>query len=287
MSENVWPPIVRDRGTRRSLRQGDLVKLPSLAYLVSPRHPVDEDEARETAGLPDKVVAMTVDIPTGTFVIVSNTCDVWRDYTHDDDRFVILAPLQYISNDDTYKLARDGVGSTLFFNFPDLDGRKVWLDNRTLVTITKPALLQQEVGLVASPLSAPQLTALQRWLAARFGRAGWPDEFDRHVIRPIRKGLTAMLTRDETILQIQPALIFIGVAHTEGTGRVSLLLLADMGRVKANEGMLDAAGRKVQRDIRKRISEAGGAYTVDVTARDATQVSAAHLLGHRQLLLDG
>jgi hypothetical protein len=38
-----------------------------------------------------------------------------------------------------------------------------------------------------------------------------------------------------------------------GTGRVSLLLLADMGRVKANEGMLDAAGRKVQRDIRRRI----------------------------------
>jgi len=232
-------------------------------------------------------VTMTVDIPTATFVVVSNTCDVWRDYRQDDDRFLILAPLQYASSDDTYKLARDGVSSTLFFNFPDLEGRRVWLDIRTLVTITKPALFQRDVGLAASPLSAPQLATLQRWLAARFGRAGWPDAFDRQVIRPVRKALTAMLTKDETVLQIQAALIFIGVAHTEGTGRVSLLLLADMARVKVNEDLLESARRKVEGNIRKRIIEAGSAYSVDVTAGDASKVFAAHLLAHRQLFLDG
>ena len=91
---NSWPPILTEGdGSPRALHQGDLVRQKKLPYLVMPACPLDPAEADLPRIGSDEVVTAEVEIEGDYMVVVSDDCDLLRDFETDDDKFVNLAPL--------------------------------------------------------------------------------------------------------------------------------------------------------------------------------------------------
>src|ERR1022692_2442424 len=111
-----------------SLKQGDIIAINKVISLYDPAF-TNHNEAYDPLannskiqepmeGEDDMLYTMTVDIPFGYCVVVSQDCDIEREY--DLEPYLMVAPLIEVE-EGIYRNAREGINSSRFFAYPKFE----------------------------------------------------------------------------------------------------------------------------------------------------------------------
>lgn len=272
----------------RSLWQGDLLATRVAVALEAPEstllsgaeelEPVDEDRIWAPAAL---------DIASGWTAIVTQTCDVVR--ATDDVAHMQLMPLVELS-DKEWREALGGRRGTLF-SLPPADGlplARPAIDCAISFPVAKAALAHDRVRTLSTPMDPATRILLSNWLMRRVGRHAFPDELERHVLRPLRARLARAMGKNSPSGHLSSCLIGVWSSTAWGPS-VSIILVVDENRLKALgvDLDLDKAVDELLATARKELGKKDLSVQVTATVRTLEAVSAFDLLiAHRQLDLD-
>jgi hypothetical protein len=269
----------------KEIDQGDVLDVAKSVRLYSPDAP---SYPAEVEGIPHDEPVMTMEtvIPTGLCVIVSQDCDLRR--LPELEPYVIVAPLTEVE-EHTYREANDGM-STRFFAYPQIEGhsdrQRLVVDMRVLSSLEKTALLSPHVRRTACPLSAPRREALRAFLGERLGRAAFPDEIDRQVVKPIEQALKRV-RENEAFVGVFASMVWVGLDWTPGKSYCGMMLLLDPSlreRHKVNETDVTAVKGRLNKALNHFTRD--GDYMVIANLHDVTEVSAATVLAHDEIAFE-
>jgi hypothetical protein len=123
---------------------------------------------------------------TGWYVLLSQDGDIVRDAAHEPT--VLIAPLVLVSQQEWNDLSRNGYSArrwaypgSKFSGAPD--GKGLAVDLAWTTSILKGSL-GADVVTVVRPLTGPNKRSFSEWLAARTGRAPFPDDVVTDVLNP-------------------------------------------------------------------------------------------------------
>lgn len=269
----------------KELHQGDILDVAKSVRLYSPDAP---SYPTEVEGIPHEEPVMTMEtvIPSGLCVIVSQDCDLRR--LPDLEPYVVVAPLTEIP-EHAYGEANDGM-STRFFAYPQIEGHedreRLVVDMRVLSSLEKTAVLSSHVQRIPCPLSSPRREDLRNFLGDRFGRAPFPDEIDRRVIKPIEQALKRV-RQNQAFAGVFSSIVWVGLDWTPGKSYCSLMVLLDPS-LRERHQVDDADAAAVKKRLGKALDHftRDGDYTVIANLHDVTEVPATTVLSHDEITFE-
>lgn len=123
---------------------------------------------------------------TGWYVLLSQDCDIVRDATHEPT--VLVAPLVLVDQKDWDDLSRNSYSSR-WYAYPSgkfsgmPHGKGLAVDLAWATSVLKGSLGASTITVVR-PLTGPNKRRYSEWLAARTGRAPFPDDVVINVLDP-------------------------------------------------------------------------------------------------------
>jgi hypothetical protein len=249
--------------------------------------------------------AVAVDAESGWYVLLSQDCDIVSDAA--DEPTVAVAPLVLVSDDEWADLHHNGYSARKAaypsgdFDLPE--GTKLAIDLAWTTSILKGSLYTPDVR-AARPLTGPQQRELGEWLAARSGRAPFPDDVVRLVLDPcyhVRKRLLASAMKAEkagATAKLEARAVFAVThwyAHLNGCLVTVLGAITGTGLHRGGfvhpDGSIDtvslAAGvEKVQAEVIKRMNKADphSGFQIKIVLIDLARMSAAEFVRFALLL---
>lgn len=265
-----------------------------VGHAVAPNLPV---ASWPTEVGPADAWAAAVGSETGWYVLLSQDCDVVRDSA--DEPTVWVAPLGLVDQAEWNDLARNGYSSRRFAypgqKFEGVpDGKGLAVDLAWTTSVLKGSLRAVSVRTVR-PLTGPNKRWFAEWLAARVGRAPFPDDVVTAVLDPcydVRRRLSASFDRAAAKGGTAPlearavAAVERWFAHRDG--RLVTILGQLTGRRLVAAGFIDpgtgavladdlARGMsKLESEVVRRMNKVGptSGYQVRVTLADLARVPA-------------
>jgi hypothetical protein len=272
----------------RSLWQGDLLAAPVAVRLEARESSLLED-ARDLDPVDDDAIwaAAPLEIASGWTAIVTKTCDIVR--TLDDVEHLQLMPIVDLSQSEWNDALYGRRGSR--FALPAADGLGIEfpaIDCAISFPVAKAALAHSEVKTLATPLDPASRILLSHWLMRRVGRYAFPDELERHVLRPLREKVTKSMGKNSQAGLLASALIGVWCS-IDWTAGVSIYFVVDENRLR-NRGVdvdADKAVEELLAPARKTLGAAHLSIQLTGAARTLEGVSAYDLMvAHRQVDLD-
>lgn len=250
--------------------------------------------------------AAAVGSETGWYVLLTQDCDIVREPAHEPT--VLLAPLVLVDHGDWHDLSRNGYSSRRyaypggkFSGVPD--GKALAVDLAWTTSVLKGSLRAASVNTVRA-LTGPNKRAFSEWLAARTGRAPFPDDVVTAVLDPcydVRKRLSARYdkaaasggTASAELRAVAAAERWF--AHHEGRlvtilGQVSGRSLAAAGFVDQDGVLLsDELGRaaaKLEAEVIRKMNrvDAHSGYSIKIVLADLAKLRADQFLKFALLL---
>jgi hypothetical protein len=270
------------------LRQGDLIRAVRLPFITVPSTSLHASELSN----PSIEIPTTVEVALATSLaaVISGDCDLERDIAVEPA--VTVAPVMNLEDETLYQRAVGGAGSSRIFAIPPLSDpffehqlQFPVIDVRWVYSLEKTVLASPQLDVYPTGLDPLGRDRLRLWLGRRFGRLGFPEDVQNHVVEQLIKAFTKPRAAQSEVARVRDAACFYGVRWTEGSPLVGVLVLLDPARPAAGFGETSAKG--AQNEIRKSLRGKTGSYTVsDVTIADADEVSALAVQGYRQFFLD-
>jgi hypothetical protein len=271
-----------------SLWQGDLLATPVAVALEAPASSLLEDahelETVDEAGL---WAPAPLHIASGWTAIVTQTCDVVRGL--DAIPHLQLMPIVELTEPE-WDDALYGRRGTLF-SLPapaSLEIAFPAVDCAISFPVAKAALAHAEVKTLSTPLDPASRILLSHWLMRRVGRYAFPDELERHVLRPLREKITKSMGKSSPAGLLASAMIGLW-SSTEWSASVSLFFIIDENRLRSRgvDVDLDKAIAELLAPARKTLGTAGLTIQLIGTVRTLEAVSAHDLMvAQRQVDLD-
>lgn len=269
----------------KDVRQGDVVDVGKIVYLLSPDTPSHPDDLE---GVPHEEPVMTADgrIESRRCAILSQDCDLRR--SPSIEPYIALAPIVSVSSTE-YREASDGM-SVRHFAYPSDEAsgeiENPVIDVRLVMSIEKTALGSSHVALYSCPLSEPKRSQLGVWLGRRYGRVAFPDEIVRQVIEPIEKAIKRVRENDH-YAGFFHAVVFTGMEWTPGRAYCSLLLLTDpvlCERHGVSDDTKDSAIKRINKALTHFAREFD--YSIIAAHKDVYACPAAETLSHHEIILE-
>jgi hypothetical protein len=173
-------------------------------------------------------------IETTLAFLVSHDCDIAKGIRVEPNVEIILGQL-VTESDPNFKFRKN----PRCLEFQLTSNQFVQLDIRTIIKRSKDALLDLRP---IDQLSKEDLQILQAWLAARYSRPAFPDDFDKHIKKHIAEKLFQW---GKTLGAVTTALLF-SLESKEGIYELGILVLYNGGDLIEAQKLAKTYAEKIE-----------------------------------------